>query len=154
VDPTVTFNRLATEKDKTTRNELMSPILALIDIRYAGFRQELASSKKNSSAVASALLLATDIAGGLADSVGAKDNYLAFSALLSGGELIYDRNYMYDQTVSALVAKMDANRSAKLLEIRSAMKSQDTDQYPGQVAIADLIEYHYAGSLLGAITAV
>lgn len=61
---------------------------------------------------------------------------------------------MFDQTTTALVAQMDANRRAKVLEVRTAMVSQSIDDYPGQMALADILDYHQAGTLFGAIAGV
>lgn len=153
-NPEGQLNTLARATTIDDRNNAMMRVLALIDIRYAHFRHNLAANKRHSSAITSGLLLAADVAAGLTTSVGVKDNYLAFSALLTGGELIYDKNYLYEQTIAALVTKMDATRSSKLLEIRNAMAQQTIDQYPGQVAVNDLLQYYHAGTLLGAITAI
>lgn len=150
----VMLNSLLQAKDKTERNAAMMPILSLIDIRYGDFRHNLEANKKHSSAITNVLSLAADVAGGLTNSIGVKDNYLALSTLLSGSELIYDKNYMYEQSLSALITQMDANRSAKLLEIHKAMLGRELEEYPAQVALVDVIEYHYAGSLLAATSAV
>ena len=154
-DPVASFNNLTADAcDKDCRNKEMNKMLALVDIRYSQFRRELELSKKNSSTAVSGLLLASNVAGGLTNSKGVKDNWLALSNLASGGQLIFDKNYLFDQTLSALISQMDANRKRKLLEIRTAMATKDAKDYPGQVALTDILEYHYAGTLMGAITAI
>ncbi|WP_449301651.1 hypothetical protein [Pseudoxanthomonas mexicana] len=145
---------LANTTDYNFRNRCLNFHLAEIDVEYSKFRQNLASNKKNSAAITSLLLLMADVAGGLTNSIGVKDNYLALSALVGGGQLVYDKNYLYEQTISALITQMDANRSRKLLEIRQAMLETSLVDYSGQVAIGDLLQYHHAGTLLGAITAI
>jgi hypothetical protein len=153
-DSTNLFHELVNAQDAEARNRVALKLLALVDIRYSDFRHNLAANKKHSAAATDALLLAMNIAGGLTTSVGVKDNYLAFSALLQGGSSIYDRDYMFDQTLTALVAQMDANRKAKLLDIRMAMGSRSIDEYPGQMALADILDYYHAGTLTGAVAGV
>lgn len=154
LDPKATFDALVAARDTPARNAAMSKLLSLVDLRYAQFRHNVVANRKHASAVTDTLSLAMDLAGGLTTSAGVKDNYLAFSALFQGGGGIYDRNYMFEQTMTALVAQMDANRKAKLLEIRSAMLNQTIDQYPGQVGLADVLDYYYAGTLMGAVAGV
>lgn len=153
-DPTSLFNELVQATDPKARNKAVTKLLALVDIRYTEFRHNLVANKKNSEAATDMLLLAMNIAGGLTTSAGVKDHYLAGSALVQGGNTIYDKDYLFDQTLPALVAQMDANRKAKLLEIRTAMASQSIDEYPGQVALADILDYHQAGTLFGAVAGV
>lgn len=153
-DPTSLFNELVQASDPKERNKAISKLLALVDIRYTEFRHNLVANKKHSEAATDMLLLAMNIAGGLTASAGVKDNYLAGSALVHGGNTLYDKDYMFDQTLPALVAQMDANRKAKLLDIRTAMASQSIDEYPGQLALADILDYHQAGTLFGAVAGV
>jgi hypothetical protein len=153
-DPTSLFNELVQASDPKERNKAISKLLALADVRYTEFRHNLVANKKHSGAATDMLLLAMNIAGGLTTSAGVKDNYLAGSALVHGGNTLYDKDYMFDQTLPALVAQMDANRRTKLLEIRTTMASQSIDEYPGQVALADILDYHQAGTLFGAVAGV
>jgi hypothetical protein len=153
-DSTELFNELVDAPDAKNRNRAASKLLALVDIRYSEFRQNLAANNKHSGAITDALQMAVNIAAGLTSSAGVKDNYLSLSALLQGGSTIYDKNYMFEQTMTALVAQMDANRRAKLFDIRVAMNSQSIDEYPGQMALADILDYYHAGTLVGAVSGV
>ncbi len=154
VDSTNLFNELVSAPDAEARNRSAFKLLALVDIRYSDFRHNLAANKKHSGAATDALLLAMNIAGGLTTSAGVKDSYLAWSSLLHGGSNIYDKDYMFDQTLTALVAQMDANRKARLLDIRRSMSSRTIDEYPGQMALADILDYYHAGTLTGAVAGV
>lgn len=139
--------------DKAKRDQAIVKLLALSDIRYAEFRNDVASNRKHSKAAADGLSLLTDIAATLTDSVGVKDNYIAFSALLHGGQTIYDKDYLFDRTLDALIAQMDANRKSVLVNIRQSML-RGTGVYPPQVALSDILDYYHAGTINGAILGV
>lgn len=153
-DPPSLFKELVQASDPKQRNKAISTLLALADVRYTRFRQNLIANKQHSDAATGMLLLAMNIAGGMTASAGVKDNYLAGSALIHGGNALYDKDYLFDQTLPALVAQMDANRKTKLLEIRTAMASRSIDEYPGQVALVDILDYQQAGTLFGAVAGV
>jgi hypothetical protein len=154
VDAEEQVRALVDARDAPMRNRAMARLLAAIDLRYARFRQDLIAGRRHAGAARDALQLMANVAGGLTDSVGVKDNYLAFSALLQGGSQVYDREYLFDHTIAALISQMDANRRGRLLEIRAAMLARSLDEYPGQLALADILDYHQAGTLFGAIAGV
>jgi hypothetical protein len=133
-----------------SRNESIRKLIAYIDVRYMHFRHDIVANGKHSGAIASGLTLATDIAATLTESTGVKDNYIALSALIQGGETIYNKEYLFQRTLDALVTQMDASRKSKLVEIRRSMLL-DVTEYPGESAIADIFDYYYAGTINGAI---
>lgn len=153
VDAETELRTLATTVDMNQRNAAMLKLMALADVRYMHFRNDIVSDRKNTRSAANGLLLMTDIAATLTKSVGVKDNYIALSALISGGENIYDKEYLLDRTIDALVAQMDANRKARQVEIYRRMDDPIT-RYPSQAAFADTLEYYYAGTLNGALMGV
>lgn len=153
VDAEAELRTLATTVDMNQRNAAMLKLMALADVRYMHFRNDIVSDRKNTRSATNGLLLMTDIAATLTKSVGVKDNYIALSALISGGENIYDKEYLLDRTIDALVAQMDANRKARQVEIYRRMDDPVT-RYPSQAAFADTLEYYYAGTLNGALIGV
>ncbi len=153
VDVEAEIKALATTENKNTRNASARKLMALIDIRYMHFRNDIVSNRKHTKSASNALLLATDIAATLTESVGVKDNYIALSALIQGGDTIYDKDYLFDRTIDALVAQMDANRKAKQVDIYRRLV-ESIEQYPAQAAIADVFDYYYTGTLNGALIGV
>lgn len=153
VDAEAELRTLATTVDMNQRNAAMLKLMALADVRYMHFRNDIVNDRKGTRSAANGLLLMTDIAATLTKSVGVKDNYIALSALISGGENIYDKEYLLDRTINALVAQMDANRKARQVEIYRRMDDPIT-RYPSQAAFADTLEYYYAGTLNGALMGV
>lgn len=139
--------------DKAARNGASRRLLAVCDMRYSQFRHDIVANRKHARAGANALTLMTDVAAGLTDSVGVKDNYIALSALIQGGQTLYDKDYLFDQTLDALVVQMDANRKAKLVDILVSMDAS-AEEYPGQVALADVLDYYHAGTINAAILGV
>ncbi|ALN89567.1 hypothetical protein [Lysobacter gummosus] len=138
---------------ESQRTLAATKLMAVCDIRYMEFRHEIVANRKHSRAASNALSLMTDVAASLTDSAGVKNNYIALSVLIQGGNNIYDKDYMFDRTLDALVAQMDANRKTKLLDIRRAM-TKDIVEYPGPSALADVIDYYHAGTINGAILGV
>ena len=136
------------------RNAAVFKLMALADVRYLQFRNDIVSNRKHTRSASNALLLATDIAATLTQSRGVKDNYIALSALINGGETIYDKDYLFDRTIEALVAQMDANRKAKQVLIYEALRDGSVQAYPGQAALADVLDYYYMGTINAAVIGV
>ncbi len=153
VDAEAELRTLATTVDMNQRNAAMLKLMALADVRYMHFRNDIVNDRKGTRSATNGLLLMTDIAATLTNSVGVKNNYIALSTLISGGENIYDKEYLLDRTIDALVAQMDANRKARQVEIYRQMDDPIT-RYPSQAAFADVLEYYYAGTLNGALIGV
>lgn len=137
----------------STRNQYIFSALAVADVRYSEFRQALVSNKNHTASVSDALVLAMTVAGALTESAGVKANYLQGIALVTGTSAIYDKNYLQSQTVSALIAQMDANRQIKRLDIIKQM-TQSIGHYPSAAAYNDVIEYYNAGTVISAIMGI
>lgn len=140
--------------DEGARNAAVFKLMALADVRYLEFRNDIVANRKHTRSASNAMLLATDIAATLTQSTGVKDNYIALSALISGGETIYDKDYLFDRTIEALVAQMDANRKAKQVHIYESLGEKSVQAYPGQAALADVLDYYYMGTINAAVIGV
>lgn len=148
----VEVRKLIDAGDKSTRDNAINRLLAVIDVRYMEFRHNVVANRKHLGGGSGLLQLGATVAGGLTDSIGVKDNYLAFSTLLQGGEAIYDKNYLFERTLVTLVTQMDASRKERLAVIRNQM-SKGVDEYTGQMALNDVIDYYQSGTLTGAVNA-
>jgi len=140
--------------DEGARNAAVFKLMALADVRYLEFRNDIVANRKHTRSASNAMMLATDIAATLTQSTGVKDNYIALSALINGGETIYDKDYLFDRTIEALVAQMDANRKAKQVLIYEALRDRSVQAYPGQAALADVLDYYYMGTINAAVIGV
>jgi hypothetical protein len=138
---------------KQTRDYNAIQLIALIDVNYMHYRQGFVFDKQQVQAISSGLQLMMTIAGGLTNSTGVKDNYLAGIALMTGGEAIYDKSFLFEKTAPALASQMDASRKLRLSEILAKLEGYECQKYPAQVALSDILDYYFKGTLIGAITA-
>jgi hypothetical protein len=135
------------------RNEALLKLLSLADMRYAQYRIDLVNNRRGTRAGAGGLTLLADVAATLTNSVGVKDNYIALSALIDGGEAVFDKEYLFDKTIDSLIARMDADRKAELASIYEKLEL-DLTKYPGHSALADALEYFSSGTLDSALVSV
>lgn len=133
------------------RNDVLNARLVLIDQSYETYVVALRHDKTVMDLATGLAGLAIGVAGTLSDGVAAKTNYAAAGTLLTGGTAIVDKTLFYEQTVLALVAAMDANRTQVRLAIETGM-TKGLDVYSGPDAFRDLQAYERAGSLLAAVT--
>jgi len=137
---------------KVIRNDNATKLLAFVDVSYMEFRQTFVFDKQHAEATSDALQLMMTVASTLTNSKGVKENYLAGIALLSGGEVVYDKSYLFDKAAPALVSQMDAARKVRLAEILTRLERLDCDKYSGQVALSEILNYYYTGTVVGAIS--
>lgn len=135
------------------RDSNASQLIAYVDVNYMSYRQSFVFDRQHTNAISDGLQLAMTIAGGLTTSAGVKDNYLAGIGLLTGGEAIYDKTYLFEKTAPALVSQMDASRKLRLGELSAKLMELGCASYPGRVALADIMDYYYRGTVVGAISA-
>ncbi len=133
-----------------TRDFYARQLIAYIDANYLNYRQSFVFDRQHADAVSSGLQLMMTVAGTLTESKGVKDNYLAGIALMTGGEAIYDKSYLFDKSAPALVTQMDATRKERLVVLLGKLDFR-CDQYPGQIALSDILDYYYVGTIVGAI---
>lgn len=153
VDAEAEIRTLAAPGTPATRNASLLKLMSLADLRYQQYRLDLINNRRSARAGAGGVNLLADVAATLTTSVGVKDNYIALSALINGGEAVFDREYLFDKTVDALIVRMDADRKAKQAEIYGHL-GQDLEQYPGHSALADVLEYFGSGTLDSALVSV
>jgi hypothetical protein len=136
-----------------SRNAAQAKLMALADLRYVQYRNDLVNSRRGTRTSAGMVTLFADVAATLTTSVAVKDNYIALSALVAGSEAVVDKEYLFDKTIDSLIARMDADRKAKQLAIYR--RHQDVvENYTGQSALADVIEYYSLGTLNSALISV
>ena len=139
--------------DHGARNAAQTNLMALADLRYAQYRNDLVNSRRGSRAGSGMVTLFADIAATLTKSVGVKDNYIALSTLVDGTEAVVDKEYLFDKTIDSLIARMDADRKAKQVAIYQR-HLDPVDKYTSQSALADVMEYYTLGTLNSALVSV
>lgn len=153
IDAKAEITSLATPCSIDERNASLLKLMSLADLRYAQYRIDLVNNRRSARAGTGTLMLMADVAATLTKSIGVKDNYIALSALLNGGEAVFDKEYLFDKTIDALIARMDADRKAKQAEIYTRL-ALDLEKYPGHSALADALEYFSNGTLDSALVSV
>lgn len=144
-------NGCAVVIDNVGRNKNAHLLLALVDTEYRDFVQKLVYEKQHVQASTNFLRLLMTTAGGLTSSIGVKDNYLAGASLLTGGDAIFDNEYLFKETARALAAQMDASRAKMRTAINLKLGLPYPD-YPGPSVLADVQAYYRAGTIAQAVT--
>ncbi len=141
---------LRTTVDAADRNKLVQDAMSDVDVFYVEFRDELLRSDNHLNSAVDIASLASDLAGKLATSTGAKDNYFTLGALLNGTRSTINLRYLHSQTTIALIKGMDAARSETELAIKSKFE-KGIDLYTGRDAFADVLKYYFDGTLAGGL---
>jgi hypothetical protein len=97
--------------------------------------------------------LSLNLAGTAVGGAGLKTLLAALSAGISGTNLAFEKTFIYESTVPALIMQMNADRSVIRNQILLRMNN-DIDKYPWEAAIHDLIDYYNAGTLQNAINSI
>ena len=140
-------------KQKELRNGFIETRTALIDQSYAGFRQTLYTQRVGMNVGVDLATLGLNAVGAVTGSAPAKTGLHALSGGLIGSKASVDKNVFFDRTMPALLAQMEAQRSAVRLRLLGGMMV-GPDRYPLLQARADLEEYYVAGTMVGAIGSI
>jgi len=135
------------------RNEFIAGRLSLYNLEYLQFVSKFMLTKAQEESIfdltATGLGLATTIAG----AAQTKAILGAVTTALTGTRSSFDKNFFNEQTASALITQMNAQRKAALVPLLKGMKASIAD-YPLSSAIVDLDDYQSAGTIQGALEGV
>ncbi len=140
-------------KQKEIRNGFIETRTALIDQDYAGFRQTLYTQRVGMNVGVDLATLGLNAIGAVTGSLPAKTGLHALSGGLIGSKASVDKNVFFDRTMPALLAQMEAQRSAVRLRLLGGMMVAP-ERYPLMQARADLEDYYIAGTMVGAIGSI
>jgi hypothetical protein len=132
------------------RDSIVQATLVAIDLRYAEFELAFFDQGRGVGFGATVATLGLGAAGALAGN-GTSQILSAISAGITGTREAFNRELMAEQTASALLTAMRAQRNLVALRIREGLARPAT-QYPLGVALSDLYEYFRAGTLPGGIS--
>src|ERR1043166_3592052 len=141
------------QPSKEERNKFVAGRLVLMNIRYIQFVRKSTAEKQLLDSAVDILTLSLNLAGASTGSATTKTILAAIEAGLTGSKATYDKNYMFEKTIPALIAAMNAQRKEALLPLLEGMKRELAD-YPFEQAVTDLHQYYFAGTFLGAIQAI
>jgi hypothetical protein len=128
------------------RDAVIAARLQIMDQNFQVFKTQL-------RAQIAGLNLGTDLAAlGLTaaaavTSGGTAKALAAASTGVIGVGTAFNKDTLFQQTVPAIFAQMDADRSSVLLRIRTAQAQADVTKYPLALALTDLTAYERAGTL-------
>ncbi|HEY8696775.1 MAG TPA: hypothetical protein VIM02_04100 [Rhizomicrobium sp.] len=136
---------------RTYRDGVVADCVKMIDGKYADFKMRLHKDAAISNL--STDLLALGLSGAAALTTGATANQFAEGAtVVTGARTAINKDVFYEQTLPAVEAAMDANRSKILASIINAEKSDpDGKSYTLAAAGIDLDSYEQAGNIYTAI---
>lgn len=135
------------------RNRFIAGRLTLYDLEYVRFLSRFRLTRAASSTALDAVAIGISSATTLFGGERTKELLGAVSTALSGTRSAYEKNFYDDQTASALVTQMNAERKTMLLPILQGSKASIAD-YPMTQAIVDLNAYQFAGTISGALAGV
>lgn len=147
----IAMNRLKGATTADERNLHLADAMADVDVFYVQFRDALVRGDNQFNAGVDLVSLMADLAGGLTDSAGVKDNYLTLSTLLAGGRATVSNRFLYAQTSLALIKGMDAARTQTALAIKQKQADRTFAEYTGRDAYADVLKYYFDGTLAGGL---
>jgi hypothetical protein len=139
------------EKAKGVRNELLEEALPYIDSAYIDFITDLQAGRDRTNFIADLVELGTSGAVGIVN--GERPLQILGVALTAfrGGRRSADLNFYKEQATPVLITKMDGNRA----KVRATILTRETASaadYPMGAAIADIVDYYNAGTLVRAFT--
>ncbi len=137
------------EEQKRIRRAMMERRMAVIDAYFKEFQAGLVKENVRSEFGIALLSVGVGAAGALVPET-ASQILSAVSGGLAGAQAAYGKAALYEKTMSALLAQMQAGRKAVAAQIFQSW-NLDLDQYPMWMARTDLDAYYFAGSLPGAI---
>jgi hypothetical protein len=140
-----------TARAKQIRNELIEDALPYLDGAYTDFITDIQAGRDRANFIADVVDLGT--AGAVGITKGERTLQIIGVALTAfrGGRKSADANFYKDQSTPILISKMDGNRAKVRSEILDREKLEVTDYQLG-AAIADIVAYYNAGTLVRAFT--
>lgn len=135
------------------RNRFIAGRLTLYDLEYVRFLSRFRLTRAAAATALDMVTIGISSATTLFGGVRTKEVLGAISTALTGGRSAYEKNFYDDQTASALVTQMNAERKTALLPILQGTKA-DIGDYPMTQAIVDLNNYQFAGTISGALAGV
>lgn len=139
------------ERAKTARNELLEEALPYIDDAYIDFINDIQRGRDRGNFVADLVELGTSGAIGITKGERAIQILGVALTAFRGGRRSADLNFYKDQSTPILISKMDGNRAKVRATILTREKGSVAD-YPIGAAIADIVDYYNAGTLVRAFT--
>ncbi len=142
---------------KTYRDEVINGRIYVIDYYYNKFKNDISDKDEpRTNIVTDIAVLGLDAAEAMNPARRVKEILLAISGGAVGTQTDEEREMFYDESLPALVSKMDSLRLQQLVLIRQRMKyaTQGDYAYTLGAALIDVNDYFQAGTLSGALVEI
>jgi len=159
-DPTVITNYSARDDSarggktrRQYRDEVVNGRLTAIDIQFNLFQEQLYEQGIGAGILTDWLVLAL---GGATTVIGTAVTKAALGAAITGvtgAKVAFDKHVYFNQTLPALLTKMQAQRKEVLVLIRAGLHRDDAE-YPLTQALGDLEHYFNVGTIPGVIVSI
>lgn len=145
------LNANDTLRARRVRNELIEDALPYIDGAYIDFITDLQAGRDRNNFMLDLIELGTAASVGITK--GERSLQIIGVALTAfrGGRRSLDANFYKDTSTPILISKMDGNRAKVRTTILTREKASP-DDYPLGAALADIVDYYNAGTLVRAFT--
>lgn len=144
------FNPSSETVDRVKRNNIVHGYMLLADRRYNRFEAALLNENRGGNFLASTLSLGLSTAGSLA-SEGAAQTLTTIDGGLKGATQSFGKEFLFNQTVTALISQMRASRAEQKVRINQGLITSSSSWTLCE-AMQNLTDYEQAGTLTSAIT--
>jgi hypothetical protein len=138
------------QKRQSIRDDIVYGRMRAYDIEFSLFQRALNSNGNGINVGGDLTALVLNGLGATTGNAGTKSALAAASAGVIGAEGAVNKDLFYQQTVPAIIAQMEANRTVVKLAIFRGLARSDAD-YSLPRAESDLLDLNDAGSLPNAI---
>lgn len=135
------------------RNELVLARMYAIDLRFRDYIIDLSQESRQSNFLLKLIGLGLSGAGAAIEVSATQSILAAIDTGLEGASEAFNRDILVDRTVQVLTTQMQAERARLRTEILINL-SKSTEEYPLFLALAQVEDFYYAGTIPGALAAV
>jgi len=141
------------EVKKQRRNQILSNLILLMNIRYAQYERCFYRVSAGISTIFDTTVLGLTAAGTVAGGNTTKSILSAIAAGIAGTKLSMEKNYLFEKTSPVLMAKMRSLREEKLRIIDERM-NKSIQEYPLERGLIDVQDFFYCGTISGALQSI
>lgn len=134
------------------RNQIVSTRMYAIDLRYKDFERRLDKELRGGGFATNIISIALTGTAALFGGAETKAILAGVDTALKGGKKAYQDDVLIEQTLTILTTQMRARRKRVAAKIWQGLTQSDS-QYPLPLALSQIGDYEYAGTLRGALKA-
>jgi hypothetical protein len=138
---------------RAVRNEIIEAIRVEVDENYGNFISSLHVARAGTSIFFDVATLGVTTASTVTGDKAVSEMLTAAASGLLGTRTSIDKNLFDDQARQAIIAQMDASRTAVANEVEKGESGTLAD-YPLEKALTDMRRYYQTGTLIAALQAI